>query len=443
VRREAHAPRAAASGGRGRLARAVRGAALAMLAGLPGPPRAEAQWARETDLPASPVYSLAQRGDTILAGVDDAVYVSVDGGGSWVRSADVGTPPSSVDAVWIERGRLWAGTYGQGAWTSGDLGASWQDASAGLAGGFFNSHLYVVDFESRGDSLYAGTAGAGTFVKHLGTLAPWSVFGPSLVSTSSGSVTDLARAGQRLMVAAEANGGVHLNDRDDPEWTRVPLVPEPGGSGLQASSFLWTGADWLAATQLGVFRSPTGTGGWQLASPWPGAKLETRLAGPACDGCPSTRVFLAANSLSDVEFLFSVDGGASWTAFEALPTYVFDLLLRDDVLYVARLDGLWRRTIATLGTPGREPAPGVGLALAGANPVRGATSLRISLPSAGPVRLTVTDVAGRSVGLLADGDFPAGDHALAWDARGLAPGVHFLSLETRFGSRVVRAVLLR
>ncbi|MBI5709898.1 MAG: hypothetical protein HZC42_06275 [Candidatus Eisenbacteria bacterium] len=76
------------------------------------------------------------------------------------------------------------------------------------------------------------------------------------------------------------------------------------------------------------------------------------------------------------------------------------------------------------------------IALAGAapNPVREATTIRWALPRAARVRLAVFDASGRLVRELADGAFPAGRHAAAWDARdgagrAVASGIYFLQLE--------------
>jgi hypothetical protein len=72
----------------------------------------------------------------------------------------------------------------------------------------------------------------------------------------------------------------------------------------------------------------------------------------------------------------------------------------------------------------------VSLALAGANPVTGPVSLRLDLPVAAKVRLSLHDVAGRMVALLVDGDSPAGTRYLAWDSRaaGVPSGVYFARL---------------
>lgn len=62
------------------------------------------------------------------------------------------------------------------------------------------------------------------------------------------------------------------------------------------------------------------------------------------------------------------------------------------------------------------------------------STIRYSIPVAGRVRLTVTDLAGRAVATLQDGNLPAGRHEATWhgtDAEGrrLAGGVYFCRLD--------------
>lgn len=63
------------------------------------------------------------------------------------------------------------------------------------------------------------------------------------------------------------------------------------------------------------------------------------------------------------------------------------------------------------------------------NPTRGPVVLQVGVPQAGPVRMTVYDVRGRSVAVVVDGDLAAGWHALRWDASGLASGVYVVRAE--------------
>jgi hypothetical protein len=51
------------------------------------------------------------------------------------------------------------------------------------------------------------------------------------------------------------------------------------------------------------------------------------------------------------------------------------------------------------------------------NPFNPTTTIRFDLPAAGPVRLSVYDVAGRLVRVLVEGEIPAGSHEAVWDGR--------------------------
>jgi hypothetical protein len=51
------------------------------------------------------------------------------------------------------------------------------------------------------------------------------------------------------------------------------------------------------------------------------------------------------------------------------------------------------------------------------NPFNPTTGLRFDLPSAGPVRLAIYDLAGRLVRVLVEGEIPAGSHEAVWDGR--------------------------
>jgi hypothetical protein len=68
------------------------------------------------------------------------------------------------------------------------------------------------------------------------------------------------------------------------------------------------------------------------------------------------------------------------------------------------------------------------------NPFSSRTTIRFELPVATPVRLEVFDAQGRLVRTLADGQFPAGFHAVEWDqrdksGRALGPGVYLYRIQ--------------
>jgi hypothetical protein len=83
------------------------------------------------------------------------------------------------------------------------------------------------------------------------------------------------------------------------------------------------------------------------------------------------------------------------------------------------------------------------------NPCRPSTRIRFGLPERSAVRLAVYDVAGREIAQLVDGRLhPAGFHAVVWngaDRSGsrVAPGVYFYRLETDFGTKSRKLLVLR
>ncbi len=82
------------------------------------------------------------------------------------------------------------------------------------------------------------------------------------------------------------------------------------------------------------------------------------------------------------------------------------------------------------------------------NPFNPMTTVRFGLPRKTRLRVTVYDVTGRAVRLLAEGDYPPGEHEIPWDGRdasgrAVAAGVYLCRLtSTEFEGRV-KMVLLR
>ena len=104
--------------------------------------------------------------------------------------------------------------------------------------------------------------------------------------------------------------------------------------------------------------------------------------------------------------------------------------------------------VRATGVPGSivaaEPTPALAVALAAfPNPVRGTTTLRYALSEGGLVTLTVVDALGRTVATLTRGEQAAGDHTAAWNARGVAPGVYAVRLETAGQTTMARLAVVR
>jgi hypothetical protein len=80
------------------------------------------------------------------------------------------------------------------------------------------------------------------------------------------------------------------------------------------------------------------------------------------------------------------------------------------------------------------------------NPVRGATRFVFAMPAEAPVHLSIHDVQGRELLVLADGPFPAGRHSIDWTSGARArldPGLYFVRFSVPGRALVQRFALVR
>lgn len=77
------------------------------------------------------------------------------------------------------------------------------------------------------------------------------------------------------------------------------------------------------------------------------------------------------------------------------------------------------------------------------NPFRSSTQLRIDLDQSTAITLTVFDVLGRKVRVLADEEFEAGSHFIRFNAGQLSSGTYFLRMETDYGVESIPMTLIK
>ena len=77
------------------------------------------------------------------------------------------------------------------------------------------------------------------------------------------------------------------------------------------------------------------------------------------------------------------------------------------------------------------------------NPFNPTTRISWRLPVSGPVKLTIYDLTGKTIVTLLDGWYPAGAHAVEWDASNLASGVYLYRLHTDHFAQTRKMLLLR
>jgi flagellar hook assembly protein FlgD len=81
------------------------------------------------------------------------------------------------------------------------------------------------------------------------------------------------------------------------------------------------------------------------------------------------------------------------------------------------------------------------------NPFNPTTTVVFDVPFEGHLSLTVYDVLGRAVAVLAEGDFSPGVHSVTWNGRtsagtDAAGGVYFVRMQSSHGFTAARKMLL-
>lgn len=400
---------------------------------------AHAQWSRVEEVPATQFFSLFTAGDTILAGADTSVFLSVDRGASWIAARRIAPGVHAVTAVLVRNGRLYAGTFGQGVFVSDDLGATWQAFNQGLTGGFADSQLSLSGLVVLGDSLYAATEGAGVYKRILGAGGGgggWFHFGEEFEPNQSSDVSSLFAGGARLLACAGANGTVMIRDPGDSDWRLSQLANTRLLPGFTTYSAAFTGSSWTVATLRFLFHSTFGE------EPWTPVDLGIGIVNHAWFAAHEGVLFGAFDLTNVAVIEQSDDGGATWGILDILPgEFVLQMASLGNELYAAQGDGLWRRDNPTTSVPGGTVPSGLRFALLG-QPVRDLARFHFVLPRAGSVKLELFDVTGRRQGL-SERSWAAGENDWTWNTAALAPGVYTARLTAGESRRAVTLVHLR
>ena len=166
-------------------------------------------------------------------------------------------------------------------------------------------------------------------------------------------------------------------------------------------------------------------------------------------------------AVARVDLLLSRSGGAYDSIATSVPnTGTYDWLVTGPTTENAFLKVVARDSAGNAGADagdssfairesagvGDRPVADLELAPVQPNPLRGAGRIGFALPSTSHVRLSVVDVQGREVAVLAEGIFEAGRHQVRWDgasAGQVGPGLYFVRLSVAGRSLVRRTVVTR
>jgi hypothetical protein len=341
-------------------------------------------------------------------------------GATWSATFDF--PSSDLDGTADPStfiGRVWSGS----AWSALTLGTLGPNGTqvTGLSAATPGSEFAFGNAASPNRALMLTAIGVGSVTKNPDqasyvngssvqlTAVPGTGFA---FSAWSGDLTGNTNPASLLM---DANKSVTATFADV-QGPTVTVTSPNGGEVLTigtSSSLTWTATDNTHVKNVDLDLSRAGTGG----------PFESIAAGIANSG----------------SFSWNVTGPVSATAF-------LRVTARDSTGNTGQ--DLSNAAFSIAASAGVLDGPITEFALAPVlpNPVRGGTRFVFAMPKDAPIHLSVHDIQGRELLVLADGPFPAGRHSLDWTASAharLDPGLYFVRLTVPGRSFVQRFALVR
>jgi photosystem II stability/assembly factor-like uncharacterized protein len=365
------------------------------------------QWV-ETSGPASNVTRvLTVTGNSILAGTDEGMFLSVNGGAEWT-AINAGMAKDTVLACATADSSIFSGTFHSGIFRSTNNGASWKAANNGFPRDPLDTDSYscVNSFAVIGGTLLAGTFQKGIFLSDDNGIS-WRPINTGLTNTN---VYNLVASGNNFFSGTGAGGGVFLSSNKGSAWS-------PVNNGLWYIQKMVYSVLALTANERGLFAgtdcggiySSTNNGSsWTAANT--GLSANTILSLLAYGD-----ILFAGTDFSGV--FMSRDNGASWTSFNGgLPDNraVLCLCVRDSTLFAGIYgNGVWRRPFNNVppvptSVALEKPLNGTLFTISGTSDV-----LRYAVAVAGHVSIKYYDLEGRLMASLVNRDQAAGTYSLA------------------------------
>lgn len=239
------------------------------------------------------VWAVSSNSGVLFAGTNgDGVYSSTNNGANWTQTS-VGINNINTPAILLASGTdVFAGAFLGGIFRSTNEGVSWSQMNSGL------TNIAVQALASNGANLFAGTSGSGGGVfTSTNNGANWTLVSNGITNNN---VTSFAIDGSTIF-AGTYGGGVFSSINNGTNWTAV----NTGLSNTTVQALLKDNSGLYAGTYYGgVFKSINGGASWTAAN--------NGLSNLNVNTLATNGTRILAGTYGGV--FFSTDAGANWVA---------------------------------------------------------------------------------------------------------------------------------
>lgn len=324
-----------------------------------------------------------------------------------------------------------------------------------------NGKGYWLKFAVPG---FTGIAGDSILTDTIAVTAGWNLIGSTSMPTPVGSITedppgiitsplygfrngyaaaDTILPGRAYWVKVSSGGSLILQAVAPPSAAGAGVA----GESLRSNTMVFTDATGFSQT-LTFGPSLVAPGGTEeLPPPGPGRTPDIRFAPGR--STPRIQSVVSSSDMMDIHFQNIVPPvHLSWRIDNADEIYILggigpapaQLTGSGSVVCTGDLTGV------TLRGANREMGElplSYQLSHNYPNPFNPATTIDFTISRTSAISVTVYDLSGRKIAVLAEGEYPAGRHEISWDATGHASGIYLFRLDTAAGSAVRKMILLK
>lgn len=386
-------------------------------------------WIKIEEVGSTDVFAITAHSGKLFAISKFNIYLSNSNGADWQQTGSSPAAESGYQSIHSHGNVLYVGTFSDGIFRSTDSGATWQNFSIGLN----NSAKGIISIAGIDNFLFVGTNGSGVYRINLNG-GVWESFNSGLFTFGT---TSLKSIGNLLL--SEIGQYCYIRYVDENSWRNVYL----DGTEIQRGiyDFIKAGDYIFAGTDNGVYRGTIDADSWERKDI---AAFPSRdVASFALNG---SKLFAAIDFGNEHWIFESSNFGDTWDFKWHEFSWLYDMVVYDEKLWAARLDGLWFYDLSgstDVDDPLADIPTNFMLNQNYPNPFNPSTIIKFSVPTVSPslsadtdktkrsiyTTLKVYDILGQEIAVLMNEEIMPGEYQVEFDGSKLSSGVYFYRID--------------